>query len=30
MGQVITQHKGGMLFESEVGEHKLTIEDPES
>lgn len=30
MGQVITQHKGGMLFESEVGEHKLTIEGPES
>ena len=30
MGQVITQHKGGMLFESEMGQHKLIIEGPES
>lgn len=30
MGQVITQHKGGMLFESEMGSHKLLIEGPES
>ena len=30
MGQIITQHKGGMLFETEIGKHKLVIEGPES
>ena len=30
MGQIITQHKGGMLFETEMGKHKLIIEGPES
>ena len=30
MGQIITQHKGGMLFETEMGKHKLVIEGPES
>lgn len=30
MGQVITQHKGGLLFESEMGQHKLITEGPES
>ena len=29
MGKITTVHKGGMLFESEMGKHKLTIEGPE-
>lgn len=30
MGQVITQYKGGVLFESQLGDHRLTIEGPDS
>lgn len=29
MGKVTTVYKGDMLFESEMGKHKLTIEGPE-
>lgn len=30
MGKITTYHKGGMLFESQIGEHRLLIEGPES
>ena len=30
MGKITTYHKGGMLFESQLGDHRILIEGPKS